>query len=54
MKNPGKTRFTLFSFSRLTDIICDFVANMQDDLKDWTIDVLTDALTRAEETAKQK
>ncbi|KAH7689065.1 hypothetical protein IHE45_03G071700 [Dioscorea alata] len=25
-----------------------------DDLKDWTIDVLTDALTRAEETAKQK
>ncbi|KAF7146736.1 hypothetical protein RHSIM_Rhsim04G0030400 [Rhododendron simsii] len=25
-----------------------------EDLKDWTIDVLTDALTRAEETARSK
>jgi len=33
--------------------VMSFTCFVQEDLKDWTIDVLTDALTRVEETARQ-
>nr|GFA92628.1 hypothetical protein [Tanacetum cinerariifolium] len=31
----------------------EFYVALDEDVKDWTIDVLTDALTRAEECVKQ-
>lgn len=37
----------------LNDYAVCLIAYMQEDVKDWTIDVINDALTRAEECAKR-
>lgn len=51
-ENASTSIFLVIAMYTLLCLPCLFTCVIQEDVKDWTIDVLTDALTRVEESVR--